>query len=268
MSPFDQANVQNLLLTAMPTEAFRLMQPHMEALELPIKFDLVESNVPTAKVCFLERGLASVVATTTDGHAIECGHVGAEGMTGAHVLLRVDRTPSQTFMQVSGNGISVPAVVLKTVVEKVPAAADLLLTYVHTMELQVAHSALANGRYTMHQRLARWLLMCHDRLEGDDLALTHEFLALMLGVRRPGVTDELHKIEGTLAIKATRGNIHIRNRNRLEEIAGACYGVPEAEYERLIGLSPRIHSQFGLGHRSDSARRSQESNAHDSESPR
>jgi CRP-like cAMP-binding protein len=140
--------------------------------------------------------------------------------------------------RIAGDGIAVPVAVLKDMLEKMPAASLLLANYVHTTEVQVAYSALANGRYNMHERLARWILMCHDRIEGD-LPLTHEFLSLMLGVRRSGVTDELHKLEGTLSIKATRGNIHVRNRERLEDIAGGCYGPPEDEYERLIGISPR-----------------------------
>ncbi len=90
---------------------------------------------------------------------------------------------------------------------------------VHCCDIQLAQSALANGRYNMHERLARWLLMCHDRLIGNDLALTHEFLAL-----------------GMRAIRATRGNVRIIDREKLEEIAAGCYGVPEREYERLVGL--------------------------------
>jgi hypothetical protein len=96
---------------------------------------------------------------------------------------------------------------------------------------------MANGRYSMQQRLARWLLMCQDRLDRFDLPLTHEFLSLMLGVRRSGVTNELHILEGIHAIKATRGNVRVQNREKLEEIADGCYGLPEAEYERLIGIS-------------------------------
>ncbi|MBY2944520.1 winged helix-turn-helix domain-containing protein, partial [Rhizobium leguminosarum] len=84
--------------------------------------------------------------------------------------------------------------------------------------------------------LARWILMCHDRLEGNNLAITHEFLALMLGVRRSGVTNELHVLEGVHAIRSTRGNVRIVDREKLIEIAGGCYGVPEREYERLLGL--------------------------------
>jgi CRP-like cAMP-binding protein len=110
----------------------------------------------------------------------------------------------------------------------------LLLRYAHVFMVQVAATALADGRYSIEQRLARWLLMCHDR-NGDDLALTHEFLALMLGVRRPGVTESLHILEGERMIKAQRGLITILDRQKLEARAGDSYGTPEAEYERLIG---------------------------------
>jgi len=133
----------------------------------------------------------------------------------------------------------VPTPALLSMVDQVPTAQDLLLRYVHCSELQLAHSALANARYTMPQRLARWLLMCHDRLRDDDLSLTHEFLSLMLGVRRSGVTNEIHVLEGAHAIKASRGNIRIVDRQKLEEIAGGSYGIPEDEYERHIGFTIR-----------------------------
>jgi CRP-like cAMP-binding protein len=241
MTKFDQGNVQNILLKAMPPEAFALLRPSMEVIDLPLKFELVAPHVSTDRVCFLERGLASMVARNDDNEETEVGHIGYEGMAGMHVLLKTKRTPTRTFMQVAGEGIVVPTSELAAMTATVPAANDLLLNYVHCAELQLAHSALANARYTMQERLARWLLMCHDRLRADDLPLTHEFLSLMLGVRRSGVTDELHIIEGKGIIKATRGNIRILNRERMEDLAGGCYGSPEAEYEELIGRSFRRH---------------------------
>jgi hypothetical protein len=99
-------------------------------------------------------------------------------------------------------------------------------------ELQLAQTALAAAKYSMHQRLARWLLMCHD---GAELPLTHDFLALMLGVRRAGVTGQLHILEGMHAIRSTRGVVRILDRGKLIDIAGGCYGLPEREYDRLIG---------------------------------
>jgi CRP-like cAMP-binding protein len=100
--------------------------------------------------------------------------------------------------------------------------------------IQTAQSALANGRYTIQERLARWLLMCHDRLEGDDLPITHEFLSLMLGVRRSGVTEALHVLEGVQIVRTKRGRVHILDRGRLEDLASGSYGLSEAEYARLI----------------------------------
>lgn len=112
----------------------------------------------------------------------------------------------------------------------------LFLRYVQAYQIQLAQSALSFGHFKMHERLSRWLLMCHDRIDGDELMLTHEFLSLMLGVRRSGVTDEVHILEGMGAIRASRGLIVIRDRQMLERISEGCYGLPEREYRRLIGF--------------------------------
>jgi len=236
---FSQSTVLNLLLRALPAEAFEVLRPAMQQVDLPVKFELVTAGVPNENVFFLERGLGSLVATSSDDDVVEVGHIGYEGMAGAHVLLKVPKTPNRTFMQAEGTGISVPTAVFLNMVEQVPSANDLLLRYVHCCELQMAHSALANARYNMPARLARWLLMCHDRLLADDLPLTHEFLSIMLGVRRSGVTNEIHMLEGVHAIKATRGNVRVLNRQKLEEIAGGSYGIPEQEYANYIGLPIR-----------------------------
>jgi hypothetical protein len=170
---------------------------------------------------------------------VEVGHIGPEGLSGAHLFLGTASTPNQTFMQVAGRGAKVASSVLLDLTVEAPLVREFFLRYVHSCEIQLAQSALANGRYNMNERLARWLLMCHDRLDGIDLPLTHEFLALMLGVRRSGVTNEIHILEGMGAIRATRGNVRVVDRRKLEEIAAGCYGVAEVEYERLLGLPLR-----------------------------
>ena len=199
---------------------------------LPLKEVLVEANQPTSFVCFIESGLGSVVAESSDGETVEVGHVGREGMTGYHVLLMTETSMHKTFMQTAGSGIKVPVQTLRAVCDEHPSVRDMLLRYVHSCEVQLAHSALANARYSMHERLARWLLMSHDRLDGDDLPLTHEFL--VPNARRPalGRHRPASFLEGLHAIKATRGNIRIIDRDQLEEIAGGCYGLPEKEYAR------------------------------------
>lgn len=235
MSSSTQTSTKNRLLKALSEASFSLLASHLEQVELPLKYVLVEAHERPAHVYFIESGLGSVVASSDDDESIEVGHIGLEGMSAMHLLLQTTTTPTRTFMQVAGHGLRMPTDVFLKLVEQDHSARDIFLRYVHCSELQLAHSALANARYSVNERLARWLLKCHDRLHGDDLALTHEFLALMLGVRRSGVTNEIHILEGIKAIKATRGNIRIIDRARLLEIAGGSYGIPEAEYDRLIG---------------------------------
>lgn len=231
-----QFEVGNRLLKTMAPKSFERLKPDLELVELPQRQSLVDSDVPISHLHFLEMGLASVVAANADSEEIEVGHVGWEGLCGATALLGVPQTPTRTFMQIAGRAYRIPTEALKAATLADESLREHLLRYIHTMEIQLAHSALANGRYSMHERLARWLLMCHDRVEGDSLPLTHEFLSLMLGVRRSGVTNEIHILEGLGIIKATRALIRVVDRTRLEEMAGGSYGLPEREYEALIGV--------------------------------
>jgi CRP-like cAMP-binding protein len=219
----------------MSADDFARLRPYLEPAELNLRDVLVEPGQPITHVYFVEYGLASVVAMGLDGEPIEVGHIGREGMSGQSVLLGVDRTPDQTFIQVAGSGLRMPVEALRAGISESPVLHALLLRFVQTTIIQLAQTALANGRFIVQQRLARWLLMCHDRLDGDDLPLTHEFLSLMLGVRRASVTEALHLLEGVAIVKAGRGHVEVLDREKLEEIAGACYGIPEREYRRLIG---------------------------------
>ncbi|MBY5571656.1 Crp/Fnr family transcriptional regulator [Rhizobium leguminosarum] len=241
-----QRQVNNRLLRRFPEDAFGLLAPLLELVDLPVKHSLEMPRKPIEHVCFIESGLASMVAESAEGKSAEIRHIGREGIAGYPVVLGVDRTPNKTFMQVPGHGLQVATEDFLPILEHAEVR-QLLLRYVHTCELQLAHSALAAAKLNVHQRLARWLLMCHDRIDGNDLPLTHEFLALMLGVRRAGVTDELHILEGMHAIKSTRGNVRITDRNKLIEIAGGCYGVPEQEYERLIEGRPEPEVVLPVG---------------------
>jgi CRP-like cAMP-binding protein len=231
--------VRNLLLRAMSPDDFARLKPHLEPVTLIMKEVLVEVNQPIEHVHFMEEGLASVVAISPDNERLEVGHIGREGMTGEPVILSVDQTPLQTFIQVAGSGLRMRAEDLSATMEASPSLKALLLRWVQALMIQTAQSTLANGRYTIQERLVRWLLMCHDRLDGDDLPLTHESLSLMLGVRRSGVTEALHVLEGVQIVETSRGCIHLLDRERLEDIAGGCYGVSEAEYAKLIGIEPK-----------------------------
>ncbi|KQT85261.1 Crp/Fnr family transcriptional regulator [Aurantimonas sp. Leaf443] len=226
---------RNRLLKALPERTLAALAPLLEPVTLPRRDNLAEPEAATPAVTFIEMGLASVVATgLRDGETVEVAHIGPEGVAGFHLLLGVDRAPSHTFMLVPGTGLKASMADVTRMMDEDREFRRLMLRYVHVTQLQISYSVLANGRYTLAERLARWLLMCHDRLEEDEMALTHQFLAQMLGVRRSGVTNEIHVLEGGQVIKATRGSIRILDRPRLEARAGGSYGVPEREYRRVI----------------------------------
>jgi len=151
------------------------------------------------------------------------------------IVLGNHRSPHATYVQVAGEGQRIGAARLRTAMAASGAMRALFLKYVQAFTIQTAHTAIANGRAHIDERLSRWLLMAHDRVGRRDLPLTHEFLAVMLGVRRAGVTEALGVLEGDKIIRAVRGNITVLNRKRLEGKAKDSYGVPEAEYRRLIG---------------------------------
>ena len=235
MAP-EQSRIKNGLIQAMAPEAFESLAPYIQLVKLPYQHVLVEPNEPNETVCFLVSGLASIVATNPEEN-VEVAHVGREGMSGEHIAMLCDRTVNRTFMQIEGEGYTLSVARLNEAFEAHPSTRKLLLHYLQTCVLQFSQTALANARYSIRERLARWLLMVHDRRDTDDLPLTHDLLGLMLGVRRSGVTDQIHLLEGDKAIKATRGSIQVLSRSLLIDAAGGCYGEPEREYERLIGDS-------------------------------
>ena len=214
---------------------FERLRPHLLRVTFEVRQDLEEPNRPIEHVYFPEPSVASIVALTPGGEKLEVGIVGPEGMSGLAVVLGSDRSPMHTFIQVPGSGIRLDAGILREALDESPKLRRLLLLYAQAHAIQVTYTALANGRFTIDERLARWLLMCHDRVDGNVILLTHEFLALMLGVRRAGVTTAMQILENAGTIRSSRGRIEILDRRELQEGAGDSYGVPEAEYERLLG---------------------------------
>jgi CRP-like cAMP-binding protein len=229
-------SVCNRLLLSLSAHDFSLLQPQLEPVPLPVRTRLIEPNTPIEHVYFLEQGIASVVAATPQGRRIEVGIIGQEGLAGIPVLLGTDRTPHECFIQMPGSALRIRADDLRRAVAASASLHQHLLRFVQAITIQTAQTALSNGSHTIEERLARWLLMCHDRVDGDDLATTHEFLSLMLGVRRAGVTLALQALEGRGLISTKRGQITVLDRAKLEAVAGDSYGVAEAEYARLIGL--------------------------------
>ena len=237
---------QNNLIFTLSLSDRALIEPYLHLVSLKASEVLEEANTPVKTVYFPTSGIGSTAAFNK-GRCIEVGLFGYEGMSGTSVVMQGTQTSQETFMQVTGEGLAIKAGKLATLLEQSPSLEHHLLQYVQALMTQMAHTALANGQANIEERLARWLLMCHDRVRGDRIELTHKFLSVMLGVRRAGVTVATHVLEGKGLILANRGEIIILNRQGLEAAAQESYGVPEAEYARLIGArfnkgsSARLH---------------------------
>jgi CRP-like cAMP-binding protein len=237
MSPKEPSSkVRNRLLKMMSAADKALLQPNLEPVPLERHKSLEAANKKIENVYFPDAGIISVVASSPKStREVEIGIIGCEGVSGVPVILGTDRSPHQTFVQVAGSGHRLPAAALRAAMEKSATLQPLLLKYAQAFMIQAAHTAIANGRGTIEERLARWLLMAQDRIERDELPLTHEFLAMMLAVRRPGVTEALHALTQRGLMRHERGIITIVDREGLVECANGLYGVPEAEYNRLLG---------------------------------
>jgi CRP-like cAMP-binding protein len=222
------------LLSRLAPQDFARLEPHLRPMDMPLRKSLEVRNRPIEYVYFFERGFASVVANGSS-NGIEVGLIGREGMTGTAVVLGANRTPHDIFMQGPGNGWRISSEALRRAMAESPGLKALLLLFVQAFSIQMSHTAIANGRGKLEERLARWLLMAHDRSDGDRLQLTQEFLSQMLSVRRAGVNVALGLLAKTGTIRVTRGVIDIVDRPGLEEESNGIYGVPEKEYALLFG---------------------------------
>ena len=215
----------NRILSRLSSDDFGLLEPHLEAVNLPLRKQLEARNKPVEQVYFLESGIASVVANGQ--REIEVGLIGREGMSGLSVVLGSDDNPTnETYVQIAGTGQRMAVGNLREAIGASVTLHQVMLRYAHTFMVQTSQTALANGRSKIEERLARWLLMAADRVEGE-LALTHEFLAIMLGVRRSGVTTALQELERTGLIAHRRGFVTILDREGLEEGSNGTYFAPK-----------------------------------------
>jgi CRP-like cAMP-binding protein len=226
---------RNRLLAALSAADLNLLEPQLQPVQLEKRRVIETSNKIVDYVYFPETAIASVVAVCGREERIEVGLIGCEGMSGLTVLMADRRSANSTYVQVEGEALRIEADALRKVLLQSESLRELLLRFGHVFTTQIAQTAVANGRAKLEQRLARWILMAHDRTVADDVAITHEFLAAMLGVRRASVTVALDSFEKKNLIEARRGSITVTDREAIEKIAGHFYGVPEAEFHRLIG---------------------------------
>ena len=230
-----RTGIRNRLLHKINPKDWDLLGPHLEAVTLKERQVIEIPTKPITHAYFLENGVASVVAVDAEDHRIEVGVIGYEGVTGVPLIMGDTRAQHSTYMLIGGNGHRVAQEALSQAMAKSDALRALMLKSAHGFLIQTAHTALANGRAKLEQRLARWLLMALDRLTTDTVPLTHEFLAVMLGVRRAGVTVAIHGFERRGLVTTKRGQLTVVNRHGIEQIAGSFYGTPEAELRRLLG---------------------------------
>ncbi|MCF1478982.1 Crp/Fnr family transcriptional regulator [Agrobacterium vitis] len=227
---------ENRLLRALSPADLHLLVPSLERVQLSLRQSLETAHQPIDRVYFLESGLGSVVASKDGGTTVEVGLFGRDGMTGTSIALGDTESPFDCFTQMDGSAMRISADNLRKAMSKSIAVTDLLIHYARSLGIQTTYTALANGQIKLEERLARWILMVDDRVDHGSFLVTHEFLAMMLGVRRPGVTVALQILESSHLIRSQRGEIVVKDREGLIRLTKGTYGPSEEEYERLTGI--------------------------------
>ena len=235
MSQIEQSAVRNRLLAALPPGDFAALAPALEPVSLDYKQVLYEPGQAIRAVHFPEGGMVSMLATLEDGHTIEVGVVGREGLVGLPVVLGAERSTTEAMVQVPAAALRLPAAALRAVFDGSAAARAVLLRYVQAFHAQVAQTAACNVRHTIDARFARWLLMLHDRAEADEFPVTHEFVSIMLGAGRPSVSVAAAVLQRAGVIRYAHGRVAVLDRAGLEAASCECYGVVREQFDTLLG---------------------------------
>jgi len=229
-----QSSVRNRLLRALSPEDFGRLEPYLQQTTLRMRDTLAEANTLLPNAYFLNSGIISLLADLPEDR-IEVGMCGREGAVGAAAAFGVTHTAHKLLCQADAELLCIATARLEEAVNKSPSLAATMGRYLQAVTIQVGQTAYANASLNIEARLARWILMTDDRLDSFELPLTHEFLASMLGTRRPGVTTAVHVLEGARMIRAERGVITVTDRAKLEHLASDAYGLAESEYDRFFG---------------------------------
>ncbi|OWO92292.1 Crp/Fnr family transcriptional regulator [Rhizobium esperanzae] len=243
---------ENQLLARLPADELSAVIPHLEPIELPLAFLIVSARQKIEHVYFLESGLGSIVTVSRKGRKAEAGMFGREGFAPTPPAVGFGLSLNEVVVQSPGKGYRIEIGSFGKLRHDCIIFASLLNRCSHNLSTQVSYTALSNGIHKVDVRLARWLLMCNDRLGGHEIVITHDYIALMLAVRRPSVTDALHVLEGKGFIKSERKRITVRNRRAMEEFASDAYGGPEEEYRLLFGAPLAHHAWTIVEHRAES----------------
>ncbi len=241
----------NRLLSLLSDDDYERLRPHLSHVAFDYRKSLYEASRPIEQVYFPVDGVASLVITTADGASAEVGTIGSEGIVGLPVCLGVRNAPSSVYVQVPGTALGMDAGIFRTQLERSPTLNLIMLHYAHAFFNQVAQSAACAHLHKVEQRCCRWLLMTRDRMPSGDFLLTHEFLGMMLGVRRTTVTDVMGALQKAGLIRYRRGHVTILDQQALRERACECYEISKQEFDRLLGdgsaapVSAKKHRSVG-----------------------
>jgi CRP-like cAMP-binding protein len=225
----------NRLLSLLSDSDYERLRPHLSQVVFDYRKSLYEASRPIEHIYFPVDGLASLVITTADGASAEIGTIGSEGMVGLPVCLGDSVAPSSVYVQVPGTALRMDARIFRGELERSPALHLIMLRYAHAFFNQVAQSAACIHLHKVEQRCCRWLLMTRDRMPADDFLLTHEFLGMMLGVRRTTVTEVMGSLQKAGLIRYRRGHVTILDHEALRRRACECYDISRLEFDRLLG---------------------------------
>ena len=225
----------NRLLALLPAEDYKRLRRHLEPIELEYRKSLYRAHRKIDYVYFIETGVGSLVNTMANGDAAEVGTIGNEGVVGLPLLLGDDRAPTSVYVQVPGSGLRMKASAFCKELAGSATTRAVMHLYAHAFFNQVAQSAACNQFHSLEQRCCRWLLMTRDRMPSDAFLLTQEFLAMMLGVQRTGVSFAAGVLQRAGLITYSRGNVKIIDRAGLQHRACECYGISKREFDRLLG---------------------------------
>jgi CRP-like cAMP-binding protein len=241
MHPNERTNsagnrVVNKILLSISDNEYALIRPHLEFLGMPPHLSLYEPGRSLEYVHFPNAGMVSLVIATEDGRTVEVGEVGREGFSGVQAAVGINSNQVREIVQIAGDGFRVRIGALKRVLQSAPELQRILTRYAVVQGMQFAQTAACNRLHNIEQRLARWLLITQDRVDSAMLAITHDFLATMLGTDRPTVTLAAGVLQEKQIIDYTRGAVQILSRKKLEGCSCECYGVIQ-QYNHEIGLN-------------------------------
>jgi CRP-like cAMP-binding protein len=225
----------NWLLGGLSKEEYERLLPNFEAVTLNLGEVIYRPQEPIHYIYFPDNGcVVSLLSLMNDGSTVEVGTVGSEGLVGISIFWGVRTTPYGATVQIPGSAMRMNADVLKRMLSEVHSLHSILLRYTHALMVQIAQTSACNSRHNLEARLARWLLVCHDRARSNDFPLTQEFIAEMLGVRRAGITEAVGKFQKKGLIRSNRGHITILDRRGMEEATCECYRVVREELENYL----------------------------------